>query len=119
MKRYYLVPPGLLPHELPDVPHVGEYHYIDLDSHGAAGAGHRAVVLFDDRRQVPAGWLALPHLLDAQTTLGSHAAAPTGAAAKARAVATLPLLADVGAKATHGTYQLAKQLALHHPMFDP
>jgi hypothetical protein len=132
MKRYFLVPPGLLPHEVRDMPYIGEYHYIDLDSHGAAGAGHRALVMMDDKKAAPAGWLPLPHLLDAQTTLADFSAAAVpapavledgtmgvAAAAPPVPVAVLPLLADVGADASHSGYSLAKQLATIHTAFEP
>jgi hypothetical protein len=108
MKRYYIVPPGLLPNELPEHPFVGEYHYIDLDSHGSAGSGHRVLVLLDQSKAAPADWEALPHLLDSTTTLASPAHAKH-----------LALLADVGAKDTHGGFTLAKHLATIHPKFEP
>jgi hypothetical protein len=103
------VPPGELPHELEaGMPHIGEYHYIDLDSHGAAGAGHRVLVLLDDRKTPPASWQELPHLMDAETKLGH-----------AQHARHLELLSDVGAKASHGGYALAKHLASIHPSFRP
>jgi hypothetical protein len=108
VKRYYIVPPGALPHELPDAPHVGEYHYIDLDSHGAAGAGHRVLVLLDQSKTPPADWQELPHLLDAQTTLAHPKHAPH-----------LAKLSVLGAKPSHGGFTLAKHLATIHPQFEP
>ena len=69
MKRYFLVPPGELPSEQADPPHIGEYHYIDLDSHGPNGAGHRALVLIEASKAAPDSWIELPHLLDAVSTL--------------------------------------------------
>ncbi|HSY05876.1 MAG TPA: hypothetical protein VK803_08005 [Steroidobacteraceae bacterium] len=131
MKRYFLVPPGALPSELPDMPYVGEYHYIILDSLGSAGQGNRVLVLMDQSKAPPASWMQLPALLDAVTTLGSMPAPAPAAAAAAPAVqgqttpapapvaTPLALLADVGAQATHTAYTLAKQLATIHPMFAP
>lgn len=127
MKRYFLVPPGMLPHEVEKMPHVGDYHYIDLDSHGAAGQGYRVLVMMDERKTPHPDWQPLPHLLDAQTTLAalpaiapSAVAAVDGAPAPAlKSVAPTDLLADVGADAMHTGYSLAKQLAAIHPAFEP
>lgn len=108
MKRYFLVPPGALPHELPEAPHLGEYHYIDLDSHGAAGAGHRVLVMCDQSKTPPAEWQQLPHLLDAQTTL-----------AHPKHAHHLAKLADLKVKPDHGGFTLAQHLAALHPAFEP
>lgn len=108
IKRFYMVPPGALPTEDADTPPAGEYHYIDLDSHGAAGQGHRVLVMMDGGRLPHSKWEALPHLLDAVTTM----AHPLHAQHLAK-------LADVGVKAEHRGYELGKQLATIHRMFAP
>lgn len=108
-KRYFMVPPGALPSELAEWPHVGEYHYIDLDSHaGSQGDGFRVLVLVDGSKTAPEHWEELPHVLDGATTLGSleHAR-------------HLAQLAYLGAKATHGGFTLAKLLAGTHGAFLP
>lgn len=108
MKRYFIVPAGALPHEC-KCPPVGEYHYIDLDSHpNSAGTGHRVLVQMDGSKPAPADWQELPHLLDAETKLGhdDH-------------VRHLRLLSHLGALPEHGAYSIAKRLARIHPHFKP
>lgn len=108
MKRYFLAPitdmPALAQGQLP---FPGEYHYIDLSSHGTAGTGYAAVVLFEHEYEAPAGWSQLPHLLE--TTLMSD---PTQAA-------NLAKLADVGVLATHNTFTAAKTMAAIFKPFKP
>ncbi len=73
MKRYFLTeaaPSGDLT--------LGEWHAIDLESHG--GKGH-VVVLCDDHITAPTDWIALPHLLDSRqapthSSLGAVRAPP-------------------------------------------
>lgn len=108
MKRYFLAPPGTLPHEVGEPLLHGEYHYIDLDSHGETGQGHRVVVLMDERKAPHPAWQELPHLLDAQTTL-----------AHAKHAQHLAKLSVLGAKPAHGGFTLAKHLATIHPQFEP
>lgn len=122
MKRYFLAP-------LADVQalaagtaafgHPGEYHYIDLSSLGTAGTGFVAVVLMNDRKSPPPGWQALPHLLDASTTVGSIAAPALQAGQVKPAPAPAAALADVGVTSSQTGYAIAKQLATFHPMFAP
>jgi hypothetical protein len=105
MKRYYIVPPNQAPHELSDLADMGEYHYIDLDSHaGSTGTGHRVLVLMDDRKQPPATWEELPHLLDAETKVSD---------------AHLEKLRHLGAKSHHGGFALARLLGGFHSRFKP
>lgn len=93
MKRYYLAeaaPSGGLP--------LGEWHAIDLSSHG--GSGH-AVVLCDDHITAPKDWIALPHLLDSRQ-------APTHSR-----------LAAVKAPKIASGFDLALHLATIHQGFNP
>ena len=104
MKKYYVVPVESMPPEM----HVGEYHYIDLESHGVAGAGYHALVVVNPTGPVPESWHELPHLLDPETTL-----------AHPKHVRHLELLANVGVKDAHTGYALAKHLSTIHVAFKP
>lgn len=114
MKRYFLAPSADMQALAAGVNSIGEYHYINLDSHGVAGVGFVVLVMMNDSKAPLPGWQELPHLLDAATTLAA-VVAPATPGAKA----PLALLADVGALATHTGYTLAKQLATIHPLFAP
>ena len=132
MKRYFLVPPGFLPHELEEFPYIGEYHYIDLDSHGPNGAGWRALVMFDQSKAPHPDWVPLMHLLDPQTVASALPAvvAPSPptvdstvsggvSVAVPVSVELTTLLADVGVDPAYTGYMLAKTLAAIHPAFEP
>jgi len=136
MKRYFLVPPGYLPHELEDGPYYGEYHYIDLDSHGPNGAGWRALVMFDQSKASHPEWVPLMHLLDSQTTAAAlpavvapalpvspiqegGAPVPVPMPIDAVPVAPATLLADTGVDSAQTGYVLAKTLTAIHPAFEP
>ena len=86
--------------------YFGEWHYIDLGSHGDAGAGHHAVVL-QERFAPPETWLSLPHILESTKAVGRHA---PHAHAK---------LAHVGVLHDHNTFQAAQQLAAIMREFEP
>ena len=127
MKRYFIAPSadmaGIAAGN-PDPLSIGEYHYIDLGSHGAAGAGFVALVMMNERKAPPPNWQPLPSVMDAVTTIGSLPAVSIAAMgqtvqAPALPVTPLALLANVGAVATQGGYALAKQLATIHPIFAP
>ena len=104
MKRYFLVADANMP-ALGAL--MGEWHSIDLGSHGAAGAGHHAVVMLDPTVDPPASWVELPELVDARTTLENH-----GRRGHAK-------LADVGVVGTHTTLDVARKLAEKHRAFRP
>lgn len=125
MKRFFIAPlsdmQGLAAGN-PNPLDVGEYHYIDLGSHGSAGTGFVAVVMMNERKAPMASWQALPSLLDAVTTLASvPSPAPAVGAQQPAAPAKTPvaLMADVGAQTTHTGYTLAQQLATINPLFTP
>lgn len=99
MKRYFLVPPTSRPGC------SGNYHYIDLGSHGPAGAGHHVAVLLDDHVEAPEAWIPFPHIIDARTTMADH-----GHHGR---------FADVGVKPHHTAIEAAAALAKIHPMFRP
>lgn len=104
MKRFFLVPDSLMP--APGQT-LGEWHGIDLGTHGAAGAGHHAVVLVDPHIEAPSGWEPLPSLLEASTTLQKHG---RGHHLK---------LADVGGTGAHTALDVARKLHAIHPHFRP
>lgn len=66
MKRYYMVRDELLPTVEQD---FGNWHYIDLASHGSAGDKWNLVCLCDNHIQPGDGWLPFPPMYDAKTTL--------------------------------------------------
>ncbi len=105
MKRYYIVPDGELPGQTGEF--AGVFHYIDLGSHGSAGAGHHVLMTPDGVLGVPSSWQPLPHTLDAVTTLASHGKGHD------------KLLADTGVLGSHTTFQAAMQLAKILCVFEP
>ena len=102
MKRYFVAALA----NLPPAVNAGEYHWIDLGSHGAAGAGFAAVVMVDGTRDPDPAWAELPHLLDGTTTIAANAAQ----AAR---------LGVVGVTGAMTGFLIAKALASIHPAFKP
>lgn len=66
MNRYFLVHDNVLPNIKQN---IGTYHFIDLGSHGEAGANWNLFCLQDNHIDKPKGWLAFPHLTDSKTSL--------------------------------------------------
>lgn len=103
MKRYFIVATEHLPHgEKLGGRHLGEYHFVDLESHGGAPGVH-ALVLLDDAIEPPAEWEALPHLLE-QTPIEPHHAAH---------------LKGLKVDPDHTAYKAAAALGRIHPKFRP
>ncbi len=66
MKRFFMIRDEHMPeHE----PFHGEFHYIDLASHGTAGHKWNFGCVVDPHSQPHPEWIALPSLLDAATKL--------------------------------------------------
>lgn len=66
MKRYFMVRDEHMP--APE-DQFGQYHYIDLASHGTAGFKWNLMCLVDAHIQPRTEWIAFPPLFDAKTTL--------------------------------------------------
>lgn len=99
MKRYYVAPVG----SLDDIP--GEFHFVDLGSHGSSGAGYHAVVLVSEHVEPPDTWVPLPHLLDAKTNMSKHK--------------HVSHLADVGILPSDDALTTAQKLGAIHKKFAP
>lgn len=66
MKRYFMVRDEHMPGPEDQ---YGQYHYIDLASHGAAGFKWNLLSLVDAHIQPHAEWVPFPPIFDARTTL--------------------------------------------------
>lgn len=100
MKRYFLV----CDEEMPcPVAFKGQWHAIQLGSHGECGAGHQLVCLVDEHIVAPAEWVPLPPIYDARTTLAASAV-------------DQGLLADVGLTGDETTLEAVFVLGGVHPM---
>ena len=66
MNRFFVVAGVDMPQ--PGRP-MGNWHMIDLGSHGRAGAGYYLVCLRDSNIQPPATWTAFPRLTDHTTQI--------------------------------------------------
>lgn len=66
MKRYFMVRDEHMP--APE-DRLGNYHYIDLASHGPAGFKWNLLCLVDAHIQPLADWTPFPPIFDARTTL--------------------------------------------------
>lgn len=100
IKQYYLVPENALPNH--DTWVGGEYHYIDLESHGPTGKGWKLLVL-KDPKTILAGWQPLPHLLEQDVLTQEHT----------------NILSDLGITQRWSMYQVAKTIGSIHPEFKP
>lgn len=66
MKRYFMVRDEHMP--TPE-DHYGNFHYIDLASHGDAGFKWNLMCLMDDYAQPHADWISFPPIFDTKTKL--------------------------------------------------
>lgn len=101
MKRFFLVADADLPGPGGD---FGEWHAIDLGSHGTAGAGYHVLVLADQHITAPTAWQAFPHPLKAGATISS--------------TVDVTKLTSVGLVGTMSTYDASEILKLIHPMMN-
>lgn len=115
MKRYFICNPGDIPPQPldtddPDTVNakhaarglIGNYHYVDLDSHG--GPTKCAVVLMNEMSTPPDIWESMPHIMDPDTRLsGTH----------------VQYLSCIGVKPGHMTFHAAKILGDIHLHFKP
>lgn len=99
MKAYFIAPLAEVdPTQWVTPLNIGGYHFINLGDHGAAGVGFALVVQMDSSvGAVPADWAALPHLLDATTTMAANAQA-------------LAKVGVVGATAVMTTFSFARSV---------
>ena len=99
MKRFFLVHAS----EMPDLDAIlGTCHYIDIGSHGPAGADHHMVVLIDNHVEAPAGWVQLPRITDAKTPIKDRV--------------NHELLADLGLTGDETTAEVVDVLEKIHPL---
>jgi hypothetical protein len=82
---------------------MGNWHMIDLGSHGSAGAGHCLVCLHDSNIPPKSGWAAFPRLTDHVTPI--------------KAAIDATLLADVGLTGNETAADAVDVLNLINPMF--
>lgn len=66
MRRYFLSHDVYLPRVEDD---YGQFHYIDLSSHGEAGDQWNLIALVDSHIQPHENWIPFPPLYDSKTTL--------------------------------------------------
>jgi hypothetical protein len=100
MNRYYLVKHEHLP--LLDE-NMGHFHWIDLQSHGEAGAGYALLSLQDSHIQPKSEWIPFPNLYNARTTLEAS---------------KIPheVLADIGLTGEMTTAEAVEVLGEIHPL---
>lgn len=100
MSRYFIVHSDALPD---GVASLGNWHFIELGSHGDAGADHHAVCLLDAHVEAPAAWLALPRITDAKTPISDRIPAD--------------VLADIGLSGAETTAEAVDTFERLHPLF--
>ncbi len=66
MKRYFMVRDEDMPQVHKD---LGNFHYIDLATHGEAGYRWNLMCLVDKHVEAPNAWIPLPPLFDTRTKL--------------------------------------------------
>ena len=103
MQRYFLVHDDHLPTIKEN---FGELHYVDLGSHGTAGAGWNLLCLAQEHHQPKPEWQALPKLYDAKTTL---AQSPIDHA----------LLANLGVTGEETAMEAIEKFGAVHPLMKP
>ena len=99
MKRYYIAHNSFMG------ANYGHWHFIDLGSHHPDGANHRLIVLLDDHVDPHSGWIEMPHIVDARTTMADH-----GHCAK---------LAALGVKPQHTMIEAMQEVSKIHKQFKP
>lgn len=114
MFRYYLVKTADLP-KLGD--HYGHFHYIDLGSLGAAGAGWNALVLQETNIDPNPNWTALPRIADAKTTINGALSAVNGLLPSGLGAGPLGVVGLSGAETMLGASD--KLGAIFRPLLHP
>lgn len=99
MKRYYMVRDEHMPTVEQD---YGNFHFVDLASHGAAGDKWNLLCLNDAHVMAHPDWTAFPPIYDATTTLAASAVPHE-------------CLADVGLTGAETTIQAVMTLAGINP----